>query len=260
MPDINITETVDQIDQVSKTINDYGMTVTIIAVFIMVFILLFLFYVYGTQKQIKRINQDNTEQQNQQNAITQQLLNSLLEKKMNEETSHKDIVKTYIDSNIIFKDSCREASSQLKADRVAIYVFHNGNASSHGFPFFKLSCIGEYVLYGTGLSAKGQTHTDLPLHLFFDIIEPLYRTGYYYNNTLDNDLLNEFVSNGRVRLACLLSIKDDSGVVAGFSIAEFRDELEDIDVENTVIPEMAKLNAKIKPVILNSEIRKEINK
>ena len=169
---------------------------------------------------------------------------------------HRDLVGAFIDVNMAFKDASRRALDKLKCERVAIYVFHNGNNSVHGLPFFKMSCIHEWTTRGCG-TLRGKYHSDVPLHLFNDFIENIWKDGYYRTGDVEiseghDPSLKEFVSFSNTRALYILGVKDENEKLAGFIIAEFEDiknfETDPI-VDNYCRETLEEMSFKISPVI-----------
>lgn len=258
-------EVTEQVDSMSNSIFEYGAFTVILAVFLVLFIIVVLYIFFTSQKQMKKLMDDNRAQADEASQQFKLLLNSILED--NEKPiiagghTKKDIVKTYIDINLVFKDVCKKVQLNLNADRVGIYVFHNGNKSSHGLPFYKMSCIGEWVIRGQGINTRGKKHVDLPLHVFSAIIESLYNTGNYTNigKVLGNDELafKEFITGSNILYLYMLSIYDDDDNLAGFSIAEFKD-LPEASIVNKIEDKLTDMNNKIRSIIIDSEIQKKL--
>lgn len=142
---------------------------------------------------------------------------------------HKDIIGAYIDVNMILKDASRKALQKLDCDRVAIYVFHNGNNAMYGLPFFKMSCIHEWTK--TGIKTKRmQTHTDIPLNFFYNFIENIYKDGYYSvddinaDNGLDSSI-KEFIAYSDTESMYIVNTKAPvTDAITGFVVAEFNEK------------------------------------
>lgn len=142
-----------------------------------------------------------------------------------EDAYHHDYLGAFIDVNTILKDASREALRELKCSRIAIYVFHNGNKSMFGLPFFKMSCIHEWGITGMN-TPRSKAHTDLPLHLFNDFIEDLWRYGYYKAQNVDiaiqkDNSIREFVAYSDTKALYFAAIRDKDGIISGFVVAEF---------------------------------------
>ena len=141
---------------------------------------------------------------------------------------HNDIVGAYIKVSLELKDICRTVDLKLGCSRVAIYVFHNGNSSLYGLPFFKMSCISEYMSHSDIHTMRGRTHIDMPLHIFNDIVETLYRNNVYLSQNIEetaknDDCIEEFVRYSNVKALIAKGIDNKDGALAGFIVAEFAD-------------------------------------
>lgn len=139
---------------------------------------------------------------------------------------HSDIVGAYIKVSLELKDICRTVDLKLGCSRVAIYVFHNGNSSLYGLPFFKMSCISEYYSQTDIHQTRGKNHVDLPLHLFDDIVESLYNNDVYVSEDVEDrsksdSCIEEFVRYSNTKALAAKGIKNDEGSLAGFIVAEF---------------------------------------
>lgn len=177
---------------------------------------------------------------------------------------HKDLVGAYIDVNMAFKDASREALNALKCDRIGLYVFHNGNASLHGLPFFKMSCIHEWTTRG-GNTLRGKSHVDMPLHLFNDFIEDLWKNGYYRSENVDKAIetdpsMKEFVAFSDTKAIYMVSIVNSDGSLVGFVTAEFDqyDTFEHDEARNNQIKAVLdRMIAKVSPIVSTKYIYKK---
>lgn len=259
LTDPSVSEAADAIDSISGTINRYGPTIVILAIFFIIFILLVLFILRNNAKMIEKIMKrqndsdkleeellskfvDNVLKTKQENEVemlerltaemkntlkpVQQSVGRIVDELTVDDEVHKDLVGAYIDVNMAFKDASRRALESLDCDRVAIYIFHNGNKSMHGLPFFKMSCIHEWTNRGSS-TLRGKSHTDMPLHVFSDFIEQLWDKGVFRLEKIDNNVNNcikEFISYSKTKSLYMDSIKDDNDRIAGFIVAEFESE------------------------------------
>lgn len=263
MPNVDISNVSTGVVNISEAISKYGIAIVIMAVFFVIFMILIVIMLYSNTRMINQIiaSKSASDQQDQNiiskfidnaldakgvsskdeivNTLSNELKESLTpitqkleslskateENSDNKDDYHKDIVGAYIDINMAFKDISRSTLSSLNCDRIAIYVFHNGNKSMHGLPFFKMSCIHEWTLHGSN-TLRGKSHIDLPLHLFNDFIENLYQVGYYYTEDIskgmeDDPSIKEFITFSGTKSLYLISIKDNEDSLAGFVSAEF---------------------------------------
>ena len=178
--------------------------------------------------------------------------------KQNEEENdyHKDIVGAYIDVNIAFKDASRHCLNSINASRIGIYVFHNGNSSICGLPFFKFSCVHEWTSNGSG-TIRGKYHTDIPLQYFNDFIEDLWKNGVYKTTNIDKAIkddpsLEEFIVYSHINALYIIGVYDVNDKLAGFIIAEF-DHEEDFDTnesrDRVISDSLKEMSGKISPII-----------
>ena len=299
----NVTDGVDDssnaVVNISKAISDYGPLIVIMAVFVVVFILMATLILRNNAKMMNQLmtHNETSEETNQKmiekfvtaalenhgvhqttdNTSVESLLkdikDSLDDQKKEKEKEdqqqpecddyHRDIVGAYIDVNMAFKDASRKTLAILDCQRVGIYVFHNGNNSMHGLPFFKMSCIHEWTNRGCN-TLRGKSHTDMPLHLFSDFVEDLYNHGVYKSQDVSKSIkedpsLAEFIEFSHTKALYLIAIKDADGILVGFVIAEFEnvDNFEEDTARDKFIRE--NLNAmvfNVSPFVANKYVYK----
>lgn len=272
----NLNQIGDQVKNLSELMSRYGIMIVILAVFLVLFVIIILSMMYNNNKK----NKDNM-------TNYQTLLNNLLEqnkeltdnlKSGKEELEqimpkphNPDLVSTYIDINLALRNICKAMLNRVRCDRVAIYVFHNGNNSLHGLPFFKMSCIGEWSNRG-GVINKGKIHSDLPLHMFSNVIDSLYSNGeciisdIWSKSPTDKDItldqkdeLMEFINNGKVKSIGMFAIRDSGGNLAGFSIAEFINRnIADDETKEEIRNVFKEQNSTIGDIIIDSNIKRKM--
>lgn len=284
--DTDLTGISESVDGMSKTISEYGPSIVIMAIFFIIFILLVFLVLRSNSKMMAQI----LDKQNHNDKIEEELLSRLidnaLQKKEKSENKaaeniitkfeeslkpikkkvdsmakeievdkeiHSDLVGSYMNVNMAFKDASRIVLSSIKCDRVAIYVFHNGNKSMHGLPFFKMSCIHEWTNRGSN-TLRGKSHTDMPLHLFVDFIEDLWKNGVYKSENVEkteviDNSIEEFVAYSKTKALYLDAVKDENDNISGFVVAEFEnedtfehDEIRDKEVRNALDTMVSKIS------------------
>lgn len=291
----DVNSVVGGVNSLSKTISDYGPLVVLLAVFLLVFILLVVLVLRSNSKMMKQIMTSSTTSEDLEGELLNKFVEGALATLTRENTSmaetikasleplenvikhmdsgntpttknddyHKDLVGAYIDVNMAFKDASRSALTSLNCGRVAIYMFHNGNASLLGLPFFKMTCIHEWTNRGNG-TLRGKSHSDMPLHLFNDFIENLWNAGVYKSEDIEKSShvdpsILEFTSFSNTKALYMIAIKDNDGVITGFVVAEFNDidTFEHDETRNnevyTVINGMIQ---KISPIVSNKYVFK----
>lgn len=295
MPNIDISNAANGVINISEAISKYGVAIVILAVFFVVFMILIVLMLYSNTRMINSIMSNNANSSKQDQEIISKFVDSTLEakgisgkneivntlthelderlhpieealKKNNEDSEkkddyHKDLVGAYIDINMAFKNISRTTMNQLGCDRIAIYIFHNGNKSMYGLPFFKMSCIHEWTSLGNN-TLRGRSHMDMPLHLFNDFIENLHKYGVYKAENIEvakqkDPSIEGFVSYSNTKSLYLVAIKNDDGIISGFVATEFdhidtfeKDDKRDTDIR-CIIDNMI---SKIAPIVSNPYI------
>lgn len=204
-------DTVDKVENYTQLIHTYGASAVIIAVFLIILLGILTYIIRSSQKTNNQIIK-------QQQELVNMLVN--MAEKQNINTTEKpkivkepNLVETFLNINGSIKDTLKDISDDLSADRTSVYVFHNGVFSSHGLPFFKMSCVCEIVKKNSGVIKNLKNHSGLPLQMFDTTISNLYKNGSMtIQDTEDDD--NELVQNSPVLCGMLKnnSIKSATGI------------------------------------------------
>lgn len=163
----------DRVDHMSSMIDNYGVSIVLISVFLVLFIAI---VGIAISLLVKFFNK-NTK-------MTEDLLKKVMEKQdkqINENIEHKNkskkMVNSFIKINDAIKSSLIRISDMVESDSISLFVFHNGKYSSHGLPFYKTSCISQYVKPQSGLTPTINYFQNINLALIDDSIEAIYRFG-----------------------------------------------------------------------------------
>lgn len=203
--------TADKVENYTQLIHTYGASAVIIAVFLIMLLGILTYIIRSSQKTNNQIIK-------QQQELVNMLVN--MTKKQTANTTEKpkiikepNLVELFLNINGSIKDTLKDISDDLGADRTSVYVFHNGVFSSHGLPFFKISCVCEVVKKNSGVIKNLKNHSGLPLQMFDTTISNLYKNGSMtIQDTEDDD--NELVQNSPVLCGMLKnnSIKSATGI------------------------------------------------
>lgn len=239
-------QTVDQVVKLAETIDKVGIAAVVVAVFLLLFlgIILYLMRTFAATNQYMM---------NQQ----QQMLNNLMQKKEEEEKekqpayNEKEIVAIFCQLNKSLKAECKKFLEETECDRIGIYVFHNGITSSHGLPFFKVSCVCESIKRGSGISSHIADSTNIPLSVFDDVIQILYTDGVVI---VQNDKEDGFKSSSfylekdKSDTGIFTAIYDSMDNVMGFTLGEYRRgiEQEEINSDHELYKELC---GRLRPVL-----------
>ena len=262
--------TVDNLSGIAGLFLEYGELIVILSVFVIIILVLLGLFIKLLGNSAKMI-------MNQQQQLLDKLLEEdakITEQKANieattpvesESEKEKKLVETFVKLNEALQDETIRLRRGLDADRVAIYVFHNGSYSSHGLPFFKLSCINERIKRSSGVYSKIAAHNALPLSLYEQLVTRLYRKGQIIYKGLeevkhDSSMLFAELEQQEINTVFIIGIYDKSNNILGFVQVEFKPLIEDnitIDNHRDMI---IKTIEKISPILEYSEFQKTLEK
>lgn len=154
------------------------------------------------------------------------LVNSITsgEKIMSAEEHHKELMRTFERLRALIKDDLYATMSATGSCRTALYLFHNGQKSSGGVSFIKVSCVGERTMIGSGIKEQILNHSNMPINIFDNMYEKLVENGRYVimNDAVTmNTARAQFISSSKIRYSYAVSIYDASNNILGFVLAEF---------------------------------------
>lgn len=248
----------DKVNLFAKMISEYGWSSVVLAVMLIILLGLFIHLLRSNnnyRNQINDLNKHLMEKQDEETNKISNFIDEITDSQKFHKSSRRGISE-FININAILKKSCKETLTKLKCSRVAVYVFHNGNTSLHGFSFYKMSCVGEWSSNPNGVT-RGMTHYQMPLHMFDDIITELFNNSEFFiqdvtDKCLANDSIYHFICNTRIRSFYMKSIDDEEGNPAGFSICEFN--IRSGENDDVIRQSLTDLNNKISSIILSSNI------
>ena len=230
-----------EVDKYTQLINTYGASAVIIAVFLVILLAVVTYLLRSNQK----TNNQLIEQQ-------QDLVNMLVDmaKKKDSKPSEEDnkpkiikepnLVETFLNINGSIKDTLKDISDELNADRTSVYVFHNGVFSSHGLPFFKISCVCEIVKKNTGVVKNLKNHSGLPLQMFDNTISNIYKNGSMTIKDADDEedelvsnspVLCGMFKNNNIKSATGIAIYDHDNNIMGILMVEYTEVKDPILLE-----------------------------
>lgn len=253
---------IDNALKISDALKTYGTAIVLLSIFLVVFIVVIVVILRQNS-----ISQKMMQEQNQI-LLNQILANSNKSKEVdeakytnddNKSYDEKNIVTIFVKLNRIFKFECKKYLERVKCDRIGIYVFHNGTVTSHGLPFFKVSCICEWIKRGTAISNHINDTNGIPLNLFDDIIDGLYTRGTVYVCNVPENHDPDFIKSDSFYLdidnaefAMFVPIYDKNDNILAMILAEYHKMIEKEDIEGYV-EELKDLCQTIKPVLEFSE-------
>lgn len=254
------SEQLETVSGFADLIAKHGETIVIISVFIVILLSLFVVIVKSNSKANEQIL-------DQQKKMLDKLLakgNENVQKvaDMTEPKNEKNLIEIFVRLNDALKEEMRDLRRIIDADRVGIYVFHNGTHSSHGIPFFKLTCINERIKKGSGIAPNVANHASVPLTLFEGFITSLYKNSEVLNKkdptTGIYSLPYSVLANESISTGLYIGIYDCDNNLLGYMAAEFKTII-DTDEEIKKIKDSIYVSVKrIAPILEYSDFQNTV--
>lgn len=232
---INYQNEEQLISDYSGLINRNGVSSVIVSVLIIIVLALIIYMIRSNKKNADSAASAQDKMLNtildmikQQNKLLDDKCNTLdgtngKEKIVVKETN---IIEMFVKTSNQLKNILNSLRDETSASRVGVYVFHNGNFSSHGLPFFKTSCISEVISKNGGVPKVINIQQNMPLEMFDDTIKVLYNNGYECITNVDEstDIYPYYTgimkSNG-VEASIGAAIYDSDNNILGVVIVDF---------------------------------------
>lgn len=246
------------------SIDEYGPFAVILGVVLFIIIIL----IQNMNNTVNKFTQQSIENDkqykqmmiDQNKAILDQLSSTKKEIMDNQQPilNVEDLQTTFDKLNRSIKDYCRQCMDTIKAQRLGIYLFHNGTYSLNGIHFFKMSCICEKVVIGSGTRERAIEHSSIPINLFDDMIAGLIEDGSYLitrpedQTKLEASNMKIFFSSSKIKFIHTVAIYDNDNNIIGFVLAEMAQDYSEESIKfqrNTI----KNLIDKITPVLLFSD-------
>lgn len=213
-----------------------------------------------TQQSIENDKQYKQMMMDQNKAILDQLSDTKKEIMDNQQPilNVEDLQITFDKLNRSIKDYCRQCMDTIKAQRLGIYLFHNGTYSLNGIHFFKMSCICEKVVVGSGTRERAIEHASIPINLFDDMIAQLIEEGSYLikrpekPSDLETSNMKIFFSSSKIKFIHTIAIYDNNNNIIGFVLAEMAQDYSE-EMVNAQRISIKQLIDKITPVLIFSD-------
>ena len=224
---------IEDIGKLAGFIKDYGPLIVLLSVFLIVFLSM-LAYILSANKKVIESDREMNKQ------LVTSILNDyfaktakIIEEANNKNYDERNIINIFVKLKKALKNLCESTCKETGSDRTAIYVFHNGSQASHGLPFFKITCVSEWVSKNSSSNIKMAEHSAMPLNLFDSIIQGLYENSEYRIITDvakdPGDIL--FLKNTKIKDCYFIPIYDDDNNMMGFIFNGYNTLRENIDVE-----------------------------
>lgn len=160
------------------------------------------------------------------------------------EESPSELIKLYIKLNTLLKTDLKSVCTKIDAERIAIYLFHNGTYGLNGFPFIKMSCICEIIKPHSNTFLKQHQQINIPINAVDDFLCDLFHHSIFISNKNKNNLsivdrllLNKQNSSNSFIAIAILDKSEIEEPPIGFLMAEFKEiseETKEIRINNLI--------------------------
>ena len=258
--------TVQSITDLSKAINEYGIVTVVLAAMLIGIAGMVLFTFKSNKKHtnnltelFKQQNQttiDLLKEQNKntidQNELLLKRLTELTDKNKKETNTEKNLINIFMRLNFTLKDECHAIQEQLNCMRVGIYACHNGAKTNTGLPFFKASCISEWISKKFLMNSVMGLHYELQLGIFFNTLEKIFEKGYCVIKDI-NDVKGEsnykYMNSMGISSSVIIAVLNNDDLNIGAITIEFDHVLTDEDNIDNIIKVGTELSKKIVPLL-----------
>ena len=216
----SVTTTITGTETIAELIYQFGPAVIIVSVFLVLFITILFYIMRQQQKSNENIMKEH-----------QILIQNLIEYNMKDPTplpcppseskkehDTKEIMNIYLKIKSTIKIQISQYMVDLQADRIAIYLFHNGTKAINGFPFLIAN-------------SRIKQHHDFPVNLMTDFLKNLFdhKPICYYddndiNSNMEEDPMFEKLISSSSNKYIVKGIFDSEINLIGFIIVEFTSE------------------------------------
>ena len=254
----------------AKAIEEYSAFVVILAIFCLVTTFLIKRNTKNLEDLQERSIKENEEYRKHFSELIDKLMDTLLDENTNVSVNcpkknscyssscssqgftsigihrEEDLFGKFVKLRDALKINCLTTMNSVNASRIAIYLFHNGMYSTHGISFFKMSCICEKVVVGSGIRERTIEHSNIPLNLFDNMINELIVNGEYIIKNSEDLRSNHsiLISSPKIKYAHAVSIYDSNNNILGFILIEMKCEYD----EDYVLDETAQLKTLVSQV------------
>jgi hypothetical protein len=224
-----------------------------------------VFYIQQSNQKIKAQLKQQQEEElesfkstiHQMNRDTIKNIAELVAKSRSEELNdhHTELLNTFSRLRTIIKDDLYNTMNNTDSCRTALYLLHNGQRSTTGISFIKVSCVGERTLVGSGIKEQIINHSNMPINIFDNMLVKLMENGRYVimnDEETMQSARSQFISSPKVMYSQAVSIFDSNNNILGFILSEY-DHSYNKPTADDEYKAIRKLTVKISPILAFSD-------
>lgn len=238
--------------------------IALVSVVILACVFIFLYIKQSNQKikdQLKKQQEEELESFkstiHQMNREMVKNIAELIAKCREEELKdhHTELLNTFSRLRTIIKDDLYNTMNSTNSCRTALYLLHNGQKSTTGISFIKVSCVGERTLVGSGIKEQIINHSNMPINIFDNMLVKLMENGRYVVMNDDETMQSarsQFISAPKIMYSQAVSIFDSNNNILGFILSEY-DHSYNKPTADDEYKAIRKLSNKISPILAFSD-------
>lgn len=209
-------QSIENVKQFTELMDRAGVAIVVVAVFMVIILAvstaLISVFVINAKKKDKRYEKLFSEMLEQNKAYTDSILHP----------NQGKLFKASVECGEKVESHLKYLFQQTKADRVALYVFHNGQRMLNGGHFLKMSCLNEYTLAEKYQFTR--KHKDTPITQFSEICKSLLNRGCWScedTRKLEDASLKAWVQEYGYKSVFIKAVFNTHGEVIGFATTEY---------------------------------------
>ena len=220
----DVSTGVNDIVKMSEMMEKAGVAIVVVAVFLIIILVSVIVFI-GVAVRRNRKREDQYEsllrETMEQNS---KFVDNIITKLNDTKPDQNGLFKVSVECGTLIEEHLKYLYHRTKADRVAVYVFHNGQRMLNGGHLLKCSCLNEYSLSEKYLYAF--RHKDTPISQLSPICNSLLEKGCYTcpdTSSIEDPQLKRWVNMYEYKSIFVKAIFNTHGEVIGFVATEFID-------------------------------------
>lgn len=248
----------DSIISLAEAMNKFGILTVIIAAMVVCIGIFVVFVLTSNKKKsnnLMALLKEQSENTLKQNNLLLEKITELTEQQYKEAKTEKNLVNIFMKLNNTLKDECHNVQETLDCARVGIYACHNGSKTNTGLPFFKTSCISEWISNKYLITGGVRFHTDLQLGIFYDLVKEVFENGYCVIKDVNdsdesaNRSAYKYLTALGVQSSVIVAVINSEDLHIGSVTMEFKHPLDNEDKIKAAVEEGKRLAEKIVPLL-----------
>ena len=216
----DVSTSVGDVLKLSEMMERAGIAIVVIAVFLVIILIsvialigVFIRKSKNEENQFSKLLTDTLEQNNK-------FIQSLIDN--NNVNNQSGLFKISVECGALIEEHLKHLYHVTKADRVALYVFHNGQRMLNGGHLLKMSCLNEYSLSERLLYSY--RHKDTPISQISVVCNALLEKGCWTcedTSVIEDPSLKQWIKAFGYKSVFIKGVFNTHGEVIGFASAEY---------------------------------------